>query len=398
MVFSKRKYTKTGAKKYIVFLTILVLICLSFCQTSEKIGDRVEPSDVEEILLTEFQELLVNTQKDFFIPGLAGVAVTSKGIIWKGVSGVRRLGSSESITLQDRFHIGSNTKAMTGFMAGTLVEQKLIDWETKILDVFPQYRPEANKAYFAATLRDVLSHRAGILPFKHAADFERLPDFSGSDSEIREAFAAWLFKQKPVAMEAQGFTYSNAGYTVAAAALEKVSGKSWEQLIKEDLFKPLGIDGRNGWPAFEDEEQPWGHWMEDGKLQPHDPHGEYQLPGILAPAGDINMSVLDYAKYLQTLLSGISGEDTIIRSSTCHFLLYTNIDFSPYSIGWGSSKRNGLTISSHDGSAGTFYCHAFIVKELDLAIALMANSATQETVRGLHSLREKIVKLYQSVR
>ena len=71
---------------------------------------------------------------------------------------------------------------------------------------------------------------------------------------------------------------------------------------------------------------------------------------------------------------------------------------SPYSIGWGSSKRNGLTISSHDGSAGTFYCHAFIVKELDLAIALMANSATPDTIRGLHLLREQIIDLYLSVR
>jgi len=94
--------------------------------------------------------------------------------------------------LDDRFHIGSNTKAMTGFLAGSLVEKGLIQWETRILEVFPEMRSASNEAYVPKTLRDLLCHRARILPFKNESEFDPVPEFEGTAIDKRKTFTAWL--------------------------------------------------------------------------------------------------------------------------------------------------------------------------------------------------------------
>jgi len=383
-----------------IILNFLLILAFLFsfsgiCQSQN--SDLEARTSQSEISYKEqqFQNYLEEIYKKHKIPAVAAAVITSQGIMSKGVYGVRSLDSDEVVTLEDRFHIGSNTKAMTGYLAGLLVDEDLIQWNSKILDIFPEFKQKAKKAYASITLRDLLSHRAGILPFKSGADFEQVPDFEGTATQKRKLFSEWLLQQESLDLDARGFTYSNAGYCIAAAALEKVSQTSWEHLIQNKLFDPLELDGQVGWPAQNNAHQPLGHWIRSGKLVPHDPHDEYQLPDIISPAGNINMSILDYANWLQTILQGIRGEDTIVKSSTNNFLLYGNMEFSPYSMGWGSSKRNGLTISSHDGSAGTFYCHAVVIKELDLAIVVFANCMTPDTSKGLHEFRQKIVEMYK---
>ena len=167
---------------------------------------------------------------------------------------------------------------------------------------------------------------------------------------------------------------------------------------KKELFEPLNIDGRHRWPASQDKNQPWGHWIQEGDIQPHNPQDDFRLPPIIVPAGDVNMSIIDYGKWLQMLLSGIKGKETLVKPSTARFLLFGNMEFSSYSMGWGNVKSNGLTYGIHNGSAGTFFCHAVLIRELDLGVSLMANSATQDTIQGLNSLRQKIVNIYKRLR
>ena len=199
-------------------------------------------------------------------------------------------------------------------------------------------------------------------------------------------------KVDPVELGPRGFTYSNAGYAVAGAMLEKASGRSWEDLMRDEIFIPFGIDGRVGWPAAEEENQPWGHWMRMGKLIPHDPHDEYQIPEIIYPGGNINMSIRDYGKWLQALLRGLKDGDENLKASIYKFLLSANREFSSYAMGWGIHEEDGLSINAHDGSAGTFYCHAVVIRELDLGLAVMTNSAAPKVIEGVHTLGRRIIQ------
>lgn len=344
-----------------------------------------------------FQQCLREYREEYGIPGIAAVVLTSESILEIGVDGLRKLGAPDSIQLDDRFHIGSNTKAMTGFVAAVLVEKGLIDWDSRIIDVFPEFAEIARDVYKDKTLQDLLSHRARMMPFTSGLEFAQLPEFKGSDIERRKAFVGWLLQQEPVDIDTtRGYTYSNAGYGIAAAMLEKVSGRSWEQLMQSELFEPLEITGAFGWPAYTDENQPWGHYYETDseKVFPHDPHDEYQIPKICNAAGDVSISILDYSKFLRINLLGLNGKDTILTAVTYKYLHTCNDTNMQYAIGWGRREHEVHEVSRHNGSAGTFYCTAVIFRDMDLALAIMMNGVTPEAEKAIADLREKILRSY----
>jgi CubicO group peptidase (beta-lactamase class C family) len=325
------------------------------------------------------------------------VVLTSEKILDIGVDGVRKLGAPHSIEIDDKFHIGSNTKALTGFVAGVLVEKGLVRWDTRISDVFPELVETTRDFYKDKTLQDLLTHRARIRQFILGSEFAQLPEFEGSYVEQRKAFVGWLLEQEPVDIDTKrGYTYSNAGYGIAAAMLEKVSGKSWEELMQDELFEPLGIAAAFGWPAYADEDQPWGHYYETDseRVFPHDPHDEYQLPKICSAAGDVSMSIKDYVKFLRINLSGLNGKDNILKAPTFRYLHTCNDTTMQYAIGWGRREHEGHPVSRHNGSAGTFYCTALVFRDKDLALAVMMNGITPEAEKAIAELRERILKPY----
>ena len=372
----------------ITLVLFLTLVLVGHSQSSRK------PSGASTDAL---QKCLREYREEYSIPGIAAVVLTSESILDIGVDGVRKLGVPDSIEIDDKFHIGSNTKAMTGFIAGVLVEKGLVRWDTRISDVFPELVETTRDVYKDKTLQDLLSHRARIMQFMSGGEFAQLPEFEGSYVEQRKAFADWLLQQEPVDIDTtRGYTYSNAGYGIAAAMLEKVSGKSWEELMQDELFDPLEITAAFGWPAYADEDQPWGHYYETDseRVLPHDPHDEYQLPKIASAAGDVSMSIQDYAKFMRINLLGLNSKDTILEATTYRYLHTCNDSTMQYAIGWGRREHEGHAVSRHNGSAGTFYCTAIVFKDKDLALAVMMNGDTPEAEKAIVELRERILKPY----
>jgi len=372
----------------ITLVFFLILVSVGYSQSSRKpIGASTHA----------LQKCLREYREEYSIPGIAAVVLTSESILDIGVDGVRKLGVPDSIEIDDKFHIGSNTKAMTGFVAGVLVEKGLVRWDTRISDVFPELVETTRDVYKDKTLQDLLSHRARIRQFMSGGEFAQLPQFEGSYVEQRKAFAGWLLQQEPVDIDTtRWYTYSNAGYGIAAAMLEKVSGKSWEELMQDELFEPLEITVAFGWPAYADDDQPWGHYYETDseRILPHDPRDEYQLPKIASAAGDVSMSIQDYAKFLRINLLGLNGKDTILEAATYRNLHTCNDSTMQYAIGWGRREHEGHAVSRHNGSAGTFYCTAIVFKDKDLALAVMMNGDTPEAEKAIVELRERILKPY----
>jgi CubicO group peptidase (beta-lactamase class C family) len=96
------------------------------------------------------------------LPALAAAIVTSKGLIASGAVGVRKYGTNSPVTVNDQFHLGSDTKAMTATMLATLVEAAKLSWTTTIEQVFPELASKMNPGYRQVTLEQLLAHRAGF--------------------------------------------------------------------------------------------------------------------------------------------------------------------------------------------------------------------------------------------
>ncbi len=317
------------------------------------------------------EDILQAYRGAYGLPALAAAVVRSDGVEEVAAVGVRRLGFGNGVTLGDRFHIGSDTKAMVATVAGSLVEDGALSWLISPVDVFPELATTIHPDFQTITLRDLLMHRAGIQPYTSGAEWDAIPNFTGTAQEQRRAFAVWLLQDPPWGPPGQ-YQYSNAGYSIAGAILEEVTGESWQTLLSQRVFDPLGMHTAGfGWPALSDPDQPWGHWVISGSLQPHPPDDDYQLSGIIAPAGDVHLSIGDFALFVQSHLRGLLGSDDLLTSAT---IAYLHEPIGSYALGWSVYPLLGQVVSSHNGSAGTFYATMAVSHSQDLAVVIATNA------------------------
>jgi len=365
--------------------TILILFMFLSCNSQKQqqsIRSRINHIDIKE---------QINKQcKNNNIPGL-GIGLFDADSIITYSYGVRNTIDSTPIQPNDKFHIGSCTKSITSFVAARLVEKNLIDWDTKIKDLFPDKLHQINQYYWNKILADILSHRAGIRPFFKAEELQTIPDsiINYKGSKGRQVISRWLLTQEPIIDSNQKYIYSNAGYSLAATMLEMVSNKTWESLIEEEFYRVFGITGYFGHPYLSDLRQPQGHIIpaqwginQSQNLIPLPDSLDYSLR-FFEPSGDISLSVFDFSKYLQEILRALLKKGTKLRQDTYDYMFF---GYDDYSMGWGNSIDRNLQYLSHDGSDMTFYCRVLICREKGYGLVILANSGTENTVNGIYEI------------
>jgi CubicO group peptidase (beta-lactamase class C family) len=200
-------------------------------------------------------------------------------------------------------------------IAGKLIEDKKIFWHTKFFDLFPELKAKANADYYFITIEDLFICRAGIKGFTTPDD--KFPELNQNNTKLRYEFADWLVQQKPISVKKDDkfeFNYSNAGYTMASLMLEKVSGRSYEELIQSFIVEEFGIETYIGFPNRKDPEQPSGPILSKKGIEVFPPEHEYHIPAEITPAGDLSMKPEGFANYIQWSLQGLRGGNNFISS------------------------------------------------------------------------------------
>jgi D-alanyl-D-alanine carboxypeptidase len=326
----------------------------------------------------------------FGIPEMGYAVVSADSILEVRTLGFKRADEPIPAGPDDRFHLGSCTKAITGLVAGVMVDRGQISWDTRFFDLCPELESGSNPAYRDITLVDLLSHRAWLQPLTEDDEFPSRDTFEGSVSDQRLQFVAWALTLAPVETE-EGHSYSNAGYSAAAVMLERASGKTWEELV-EDLGERLDLDFEFSWPNLADSTQPWGHREMEGELVPTPPTDDYDLHWV-EPAGDINMSITDYARFLQMQLRGFRGDGPLLNQQEYEFLHSGMPDH--YAIGWAWGENDkGHLVSAHTGSADTFWCYSRIIKDVDRGYLVFANCASEQCETGVRKLLVRLMEEY----
>ncbi|MFL5002115.1 MAG: serine hydrolase domain-containing protein [Xanthobacteraceae bacterium] len=236
------------------------------------------------------------------IPALAAAVVKKGEIVAAGAVGVRVYGTNIGVTIDDRFHLGSDTKAMTATLAGILVDGGKLRWTSTIGEVLGADVPGMNQKLATVTLEQLLSHSSGIPSDTKdmAAAYFNTDAFDYNLAALRlRALAAWRHNE-PKEPQGSPFQYANFGYIIAGAMIEKAAGVPWEQLIVEKIFAPLGLRtaglGAQATPGKLD--APVGHQIdEQGKITPMLWGAAADAPPMLGPAGTAHMSILDFARW-----------------------------------------------------------------------------------------------------
>lgn len=336
----------------------------------------------------QYADSLRNT---YNIPEISYAVVNSKSILEIAAVGKHSIDLTDTATLNDRFHIGSNTKAMTAFIIAKYVEIGILDWATKFFDIYPEWKNGSLAAYHHITLQDLLSHKAGIQPFQGENDPE-IPGFKGTNPEKRKQFGQFVLTLDPVKPDSLNpFVYSNAGYTLATLMVEKVARKSWEELVEKVLNKDLNLNIKLSWPENQLTKETWGHLTENDSLKPVPSDWNYHLD-FTEPAGDVNIKLVDYVKFIQLNLRGLEGRDNYLKSETYQFI---HNGIKNYALGWFNVYEKGKEWSVHSGTgAFTYFTIVHIDRTNNIAFIIFTNSFNQGTQQGVRQLMRELKENY----
>jgi CubicO group peptidase (beta-lactamase class C family) len=329
------------------------------------------------------------------LPAVAALLQVDGKVAAQSAVGVRALGHPEAVSVNDEWHIGSDTKAFTATMIARLVERGVMKFEDTLAVCFPEAAPKMNAAYRNVTVAQLLSHMAGLPPM---TDDKDLPVYLGVIKGItdvkaqRAALAKFYLSQPPALTPGTEFTYSNLGFILAGAAAERRTGKSWEDLVKAEVFTPLGIAhagfGVPGTSAVID--QPRGHDMKDGKLVAIDPKAEASdNPPSLGPAGTIHISLHDWMLFAQDQLDGALGHGKLLKPET-YRRLHTPISSNGvYALGWGSKLGpNGVPlVLTHSGSNGYWLADVRVWPKHNIVLLVVTNAGNDEAEKAVKEVR-----------
>jgi len=329
------------------------------------------------------QQMLTKVVNDGKAPGIIAAIISSDSIIAIASAGERKVGSGIAFTTNDVVHLGSCTKAMTATMIATLVAEGKLSWDTKLIEAIPQLKSKIHTDYNDITLWQLLTHRAGIPKNPSNLVALRLNEIKKSRLSLLEDNLI-----SPTSYEIDKFEYSNFGYIIAACMAEQVTGLSWEVLMKQRLFDPLGMSTAGfGNPNLnKSTDQPWGHHKNGKKWRP----SEDYYDKAIGPAGRVHCSITDWAKFLSLQLK---GENSILERKYLDRLIEP---VGYYAAGWFVGKHEWINEKTlvHGGTNGIWYTETIVSPKKDRAFIVATNSCDEaSTPRFCNGILKKLVAM-----
>ncbi len=346
------------------------------------------------------------------LPSVAAAVVQRGELIAAGASGVRALGRTVPVTLDDRYHLGSDTKAMTAVLAGIAVEAGKLGWDSRIGDVLGGRVPDMNPALAHVTLEQLLSHSGGI-----PSDTDEMLQLYFNTDAFQYNLAplrlrvidAWKH-HAPLCAPGKEFHYANLGYLIGGAMIETAFGDPWESLITERIFGPLRLlsAGLGAQASTGRLDAPVGHQVDEhGAATPMLWGAAADIPPVLGPAGTAHMSIRDFATWAGWNAGLARRAPHLVRPKTLARIHRPHIDTGriehprpgvpsqgQYGMGWGIVKFawSRTPLLTHNGSNSMNLAKVLVDTAQDVAVVLATNYPGE---RADDALNEGMTALYR---
>jgi CubicO group peptidase (beta-lactamase class C family) len=326
----------------------------------------------------ELDDYINKALKDWEVPGLAIAVVKNDQIVFAKGYGVRKLGDPTPVDEKTIFAIGSSSKAFTAASIAMLVDEakvKLDDPATKYLPGFQLFDPYVTREI---TVRDLLCHRSGL----ERGDFL----WYGTNYERDEIVRRVRFLKPSWSFRSQ-FGYQNIMYLTAGQIVARVSGKSWDDFIRDRFFKPLSMTASSTSISAlkEASNVATPHAKVDDKVEVI----PWRKIDNIAPAGSINSNVVDMAQWVrlnigegsyqgQRLISSGGAKElhtaqTVIRIEPPWSLFYSDAHFLNYGLGWFLHDHRGRKVVEHGGNIDGMSALVTMIPEEKLGMVILTN-------------------------
>jgi len=310
------------------------------------------------------------------VPAVGVLVIRNGKVVDQAVAGIDRLGSQSAATVDDLWNLGSDSKAMTVTMIARLVERGVLSWKVPLSEMLPDLAAEMRPEYRDVTLVDLMSHRAG-LPENHSDEAYFRTFFTDTRplQEQRLAYLRLAVRDTPVGPTRGKPNYSNTGLILAGAIAEKATGKSYETLMQEEVFGPLGMTTAV-FNQIPDAGETSGHI--NGRMSV----AADGNPQMILPAGGVRMTLADWARFCIDQMAGEAGRGKLLKPET-YRLMHTPQGDSIVAMGWGVPPQiagRAGPVLTHGGSDGNWFAFVALFPGSENGVLAVANAA--ETMGG----------------
>jgi CubicO group peptidase (beta-lactamase class C family) len=328
---------------------------------------------------TGLDDYIASAMKDWKIPGVAVAIVRNDSVVFSKGFGVRTIGRPEKVDEHTLFALASDTKAFTGMLTAMLVDDGKLRWDAPLTTYLPTIKFGDDFLTRELTVRDALSHRTGLARGDLLWTAGWTYDRDELLRRLRYLKPSWSLRTR--------YGYSNLMYLAAGQASAAAAGKSWDTLIKERIFVPLGMTESNTsvtlLPSISNVASP--HGEVDGAIRTV----SYTNIDNAAPAGAINSNVIDMAKWLRFQLDSgrVGGKRLVSKRSfveTHSAQIPMRLDstyraFNPfthvrsYAFGWTVMDYRGREVLTHAGNLSGMAAMVGLMPEERTGVVVLTN-------------------------
>lgn len=317
--------------------------------------------------------------KEWNAAGFAVAVVEKNKIVYAKGFGYRDVEKKIPVDANTSFAIGSCTKAFTSSIIGLLEKDGKLDIDKPVRDYLPELKFYNNDMNDHITLRDMMCHRTG-LP-RH--------DFSWYYfmSDSRDSMLKRIEFMEPTAGLRERWQYNNFMFFLQGMVAQKLTGQSWEQNIKNTIFKPLGMDSATVSidEMVKQQNIAVGYALKNDSLIKK---LDYFHINTMAPAGSINSSVNDMSKWLMLWINGgkYNGKELLpaayLNAAMSSQMIMggalpskdrPDLFFSNYGFGWMLSSYKGHYRVEHGGNIDGFSASTSFFPSDSIGIVVLCN-------------------------
>lgn len=359
---------------------------------------------------TDLSTRLEALRAKYQLPAVGAAVARNGRIVALGVAGTRMEGMDLPVEKDDRFHLGSNAKAFTATLAGMLVDEGKLRWDSTIGEVLGAKVPGLHPKLAAVTLAQLLSNSSGIPSDTPAMEqiyfHERNYDLPLPELRLK---ALEDFKNtEPVVPSGSPFQYANFNFLIAAAMIDAAADEPTEHLYFKRIFRPLGLTSAGLGPQATTGlyDAPVGHFPRtDGPGSPRPWVESADVPGPLLTVGGVHMNLTDFARWAAWNAGGGRRGPGLLRPETLATIQSEKVRTPErpnpppgtpasggYGFAWGILQFPWTPhpVLQHNGSNGRNLAKILVDPKSDLAIVATTNIGGRQANEALAEIEKTL--------
>lgn len=384
--------------------TIALLLLLFFIPTASLLAQD------NDVIVKKTVDYAKEVQKLWQIPGMAIAIVKDGQMIYSGGLGAKTKCDDKHIDANTLFQIGSVSKSFTAAVMASLVDEGKVKWDDTVKNILPDFKMYDKWVESNLQVKDIMTHHTGLQG--------QLGTYIANMGYGREDIWNMLPLLKPKYSFRGAYEYNNITFIIASKIIEKLTGKSWEDNVRERIFAPLGMTSSrvtgDEFTAALNVATPHEFtykkgrmvndttWMDSVAVNPlYGPEQALHWLTVIGPAGSVSSTVNDMAKYLLFHLNkGMAGGKQVISREQADYLrkghTITSQDSSRvtlYGHCWFVEQNSRYRVIFHTGTTWGFTALCAFVPEQDLGIVILVNSEAPAYPR--YAIMRRMIDLYK---